>query len=198
MSENQGYVRFLIERQRPPGKAKPGGRKRNTNKLFKPQRKDSKLSETKTAEVATVDDAQIQAAIDAITYGKPLPYAADAEAVSRGILERILAAESYDEIFRPQKLEAWRDHKGRPAEVTGFHLNRTTFDFDENNGSAVYAVIDLTWLDDGETATVTCGGRNVLTQLVQALRKGLIPGCRVKLEGNRTGEGYEALWLTAV
>lgn len=155
---------------------------------------------TAGAELIIPSDTELEQAIAAIMDGTPLPGApVDAEAVSRGILERILQAGTYEEIFRPQSLDAWRDHKGRPAEVNGLHLNQSTYEASEGGvTSAVYAVVDVTWLDDGEVGTVTCGGRNVLMQLVQALRKGLIPGAKVKLVGNRTGEGYEALWLESV
>lgn len=150
-------------------------------------------------ELTRPDDAQLERAVAAILDGTPLPFSSDPEAVSRGILERILTADSYDEIFKPQSLDAWREHLGRPAEVIGFHLNPTSFESEneESPSSSVYAVVDLVWLDDSEPATVTCGGRNVMMQLVQALRKGLLPA-RVKLSGKRTGEGYQALWLESV
>lgn len=146
--------------------------------------------------MSKVDDQQVEQALAAILDGAELPPAPDAETVSRAIVERILASETVEEIFRAQSIEAWRDHKGRPAEVRGLHLNRSTIEGGDG-AVGVYAVVDLTWLDDGEPATVTCGGRNVMAQLVQALRKGLLP-VRVKLEGKRTGEGFEALWLEQV
>jgi hypothetical protein len=148
---------------------------------------------TTTTELALASSAELEAAAAAILDGKELPGGGgDPEAVSRMILERILASDPAD-LFKPQNLEPWRESIDRPAEVSGFHLNRSSFE----GGSSVYAIVDLTWLDDGESESVTCGGRNVMAQLLAAMRHGLLP-VRVKLVGNRTAEGYQALWLEAV
>lgn len=142
------------------------------------------------------DEVATEQAIDAILNGTPLPAAPDADSVSRGIILRILEA-TPETLFERQELDAWNEHLGRPAEVLGLHLNRSTVEQGEG-GSPVYAVVDVNWLDDGEKASVTCGGRNVLAQLVRAHQLGLIPGVRVKLSASRTGEGYQVLWLESV
>lgn len=144
------------------------------------------------------NEGQIEQAIAAIVDGQELAIPSDPDAVSRMILERLLRMETADELFRPQTIDAWRDHLDRPAEVHSFHFNRSSFEQGEGqSGSSVYAIVDLTWLDDGERQAVTCGGRNVMVQLVQALRHNLLP-VRVRLIANRTSEGYQALWLEAV
>ena len=139
-------------------------------------------------------------AVSAILDGKDVELGpgGDPEQVSRAILERILEAETADDIFRPQTLSSWRECIDRPAQVYGFHLNRSTFEGSEGRTNpTVYAVVDLEWLDDGERESVTCGGRNVMMQLIQAMRHNLFP-VKVKLTANRTAEGYQALWLEAV
>lgn len=136
---------------------------------------------------------QIDLAYKAILGDAELPIASDPEAMSRAIVERIMQAETFDEAFKPQQLEAWREYMDVPVLVKDFHLNRSSFD---GAGAPIYAVVDIEKLDDGETVTVTCGGRNVLTQLVKMLQKGWTDQ-PVKLTGRQTGEGYTALWLEA-
>ena len=54
-----------------------------------------------------------------------------------------------------------------PVQVLDFHLNPSGLE-----GQTVYAVVELKLLDGSESVTtVTCGGKNVLMQLVKALPK---------------------------
>jgi hypothetical protein len=144
-------------------------------------------------EIDKAQKAQIELAYQAILGDAELPIASDPEAMSRAIVERIMQAETFDDAFKPQNLEAWREYLDVPVLVRGFHLNRSSFD---GQGAPIYAVVDISRLDDGELLTVTCGGRNVLTQLVKMLEKGWQEN-PVKLTGRQTGEGYTALWLEA-
>lgn len=149
---------------------------------------------TKSTELAVPSKAQLEAVYEAITDGKPLPNAADPEQVSRAILERIMAAETFEEAFAPQaKIPAWRDRfLDKPVRVTDVHFNRSTI---EGGQSAVYAVVDLVD-SDGVQETVTCGGRNVLVQLLKMLEKGWTDQT-VMLTSKKTSEGYTVLWLEA-
>jgi hypothetical protein len=141
-------------------------------------------------ELAQTTPVEIEQAVAAIMDGQPLPAIGDPEIVSRAILERILAAETFEEAFRPQQLTGWREYLDQPVQVRDFRLNRSGYE----NGSPVYAVVDLTVLETGEAVTVTCGGRNVLMQLVRALQKGWLDR-PVRLTAKKTAEGFEALWL---
>ena len=136
--------------------------------------------------------AEIDLAYRAILDGEPLPVATDAQATSRAIAERILEASSAEQVLQQQELPAWRDLLDVPVEVRGFRLNPSGYE----QGSSVYAVVDLTRLDTGESIGVSCGGQNVLVQLVKLLELDALPA-KVKLTGKRTGEGYQALWLQA-
>lgn len=137
---------------------------------------------------------ELQVAYKAILDGE-LPdgfgAAEDAEAVSRAIIERIAAAEDFDEVFSPQDLLGWKDALlDEPVKLRDFHLNKAGFE----GGSAVYAVCEVERLSDGELLTVSCGGRNVLTQLVKILEKGWWDN-PIKMIAKRTAEGFDALWL---
>jgi hypothetical protein len=153
-------------------------------------------------ELDKAEQAQLDLAIRAIRDGEALPVASDPEAVSRAIVERILSAESFDEAFKPQQLAAWRDYLEMPVYVRGFHLNPTALESSEGRTSpSVYAIVDIEPVDErnGAAMTVTCGGRNVLTQLVMMLQhKG--DGWMdkpVKMTSRQTSDNFQALWLVA-
>lgn len=137
---------------------------------------------------------QIELAYQAILGDAELPAATDPEVVSRAIMERILAAETFEAAFAAQNLEGWREYLDVPVFVQGFHLNRSTYD--APGSSPVYAVVDLTLAADGEPVTVTCGGRNVLMQLVKMLERGWFDR-PVRLVAKQTAadHGGSALWL---
>lgn len=143
-----------------------------------------------------VDPAQVKQAYAAILDGVPIPQQADPETMSRAIVERIMQAETFEQVFQPSELEPWREaYLGVPVKVRGFHLNASGFE----QGSSVYAVVDLVPLageSQGEIVTVTCGGRNVLTQLVKALEKGWLDR-PVKLVERGTASGFRTLWLVS-
>lgn len=134
--------------------------------------------------------AQAYAAI--LGDGEAVPQMADPELVTREILERIMNAETFEEAFRPQTLKAWSDLLGVPVKVLDFKLNPSGLE-----GQTVYAVCELELLDgSGSKVTVTCGGKNVMMQLVKALEKGWL-GQSVTLMEKPTSEGYKVLWLEA-
>ena len=153
------------------------------------------MAKDESTAVATSEAEQLEAAYGAILDGKELPatVAADPELISRQIVEGILNAETFEEAFAPKSVPAWRDMLDVPVLVRNVKLNRSSF---EGSASSIYAVCDLTRIDSGEQVTVTCGGRNVLAQLVKMLEKGWTDK-PVKLIGKQTAEGYTALWLQA-
>lgn len=151
--------------------------------------------------LAKTSPEQIQLAYRAILDGDVIPEVGDPEVISRAVMERIMAAETFEDTFAPQKLEGWKAFIDVPVFVRDFHLNKSGFER-ADGGSSVFAVVDLAradgnnWPDGHETITVTCGGRNVLMQLVKALEKGWLDRA-VKLTSRPTSEGYNVLWLEA-
>ncbi len=154
------------------------------------------MTEKKKSEALVPTAKELELAYAALLNGEPLPTAGDPEVVSRMIVERILSAETFEEAFAPQKLPAWRDVAlDRTVLVQGFHLNNSTMP--EGQGAAIYAIVDLVDTATGEQMTVTCGGRNVLAQLIKSLEKGWL-GRPVRMTSKATAEGYRVLWLEAV
>lgn len=151
-------------------------------------------NDSPSSEVAKRSEAQLEQVWKAITLDEPLP-AVDPEGMSRLIMERILAAESFEEAFTSQKVPAWRDaYPEKPVKVLSVHFNRSTIE--GGQGPAVYAIVDLVDLASGEQATVSCGGRNVLAQLLKMLKEGWQDN-PVRLTSKKTAEGYQVLWLEA-
>lgn len=138
-------------------------------------------------------NAQLDIIAKAILGEGELPQAADPEAMSRAIMERILAADTFEEVFTQQNLTPWRNLLDRAVVVKDVHFNRSTI---EGAGAPVYAVVDLVDVETGEAHTVTCGGQNVLAQLVTAIRNGWLDR-PVRMIENKTANGYGALWLEA-
>lgn len=138
--------------------------------------------------------AQLELIHRAILGEAELP-ATDPAAMSRAIMERILSAETFEEAFTQQNLTPWRSLVGVPVVIPGpgsIHFNRSGFE-----GQSVYAVVDLI-TPDGQQQVVSCGGQNVLAQLVAALQNGWLgPDYPVRMVENDTAEGYKALWLEA-
>lgn len=151
------------------------------------------MAKSSSAELTERGSAQLAVIADAILGRGELPPAADPEAMSQAIMERILGASSFEEAFTQQDLTPWRSLLEVPVYVRDVHFNRSGYE-----GQAVYAVCDLELADGSESkVTVSCGGKNVLAQLVAMLKNGW-QGNPVRLIANRTGEGFDALWLEAV
>jgi hypothetical protein len=145
-------------------------------------------------ELALLSEEDFEVAKSAIIDGTPIPNigTGDPMAVSKSIAERIAAADTFEEAFSPQDLDAWTNYLGIPVLVQDFHLNPTGFLVEGN--PSVYAVCDIAKLEDGEIVTVTCGGRNVLMQLLKMKQRGWSDR-PVVLVNKRTAEGYNVLWL---
>jgi hypothetical protein len=81
-----------------------------------------------------------------------------------------------------------------PVRVLGFKFNKSTLD-----GQAFYAVVELERLDGKDPAklTVTCGGRNVMMQLVKSKEKGWLSN-PVAMSGTKNADGNQVLRLLAV
>ncbi len=146
----------------------------------------------KSTDLAKQREAELELLERAILDGEVLPFERDAEAISRSIMERVLAADSFESVFKPQEIPAWRDHLDEPVFVKDVHFNPSSLD----GKSSVYAVVDILIISTGEVKTVTTGGQNVLVQLVQLIRHGW-QDKPVKMTEKATSEGYQVLWLTA-
>ena len=150
------------------------------------------MAEAKGTEVAKLDPAEVEKAYAAILDGEPIEFVSDPEAMAREIAERAKNAGSLDELLDEASLTAWGELADVPVTVHGFHLNPSTF----KDGSAVYAVVNIERMDDGEKLLVSVGSKTVLTQLVRALEMGWLPAI-MSLKAMQTGSGQTAYRLVS-
>jgi hypothetical protein len=119
----------------------------------------------------------------------------DPEEVTREIARRILTAESEGDIYKQDSTLSATDVLGVPLNIRTVRWQKSRMDGAAN----VFAIIGATRLNDGSDLLITCGGRNVMAQLLQAGRLGKIPSeMPVMFTEKETGTpGRSTLWLTA-
>lgn len=148
------------------------------------------MAKEATQAVVKLDPAEVEKAYAAILEGEPIEFVSDPEAMAKEIAERAKNASSADELFAEGSLTAWGELDGVPVTVHSFRLNPSRFE----KGSAVYAVVSIERMDDGEKMLVSVGGVTVLTQLVRAVELGLLP-CILALKSADTASGNTAYRL---
>lgn len=154
------------------------------------------MAEEKTKEVSVRSKSEIEAAYRAIFDGSEVPSIGDPEVVSRAIMARIMDAETFEDAFAPQELTPWTEYLGLAVRVLDVRLNKSTVQRKVGQPS-VYAVVDIAFAEGekaGEIETVSCGGRNVLVQLMKMLEKNWLDH-PVRLIAKDTAQGYDTLWL---
>lgn len=137
------------------------------------------------------NEPSAQEILQAIVGGEDLPEASAQQSQS-GIVARILGAEGAEGVLdmgEPIKAE---ELEQVPLQINGVRWMRSTFD----EGPGVYAVADALREDTGEQVKVTCGGVNVMTQLLKLQTMGAFPQ-RVKIAKSQrpTKSGYYPYWL---
>lgn len=119
--------------------------------------------------------------------------AQSSEQIEANILAGYLNAESLADLLDVGTTVKAEDVVGKPIVVTAVHYNTSKI----VDGPPVYAVI--TAKGDGKPLTVTCGSRNVMTQLFAANAKGWLPfECVLDELPHPTANGFYPMYLRAV
>lgn len=157
--------------------------------------KKAELTTTSGREMPVATKELVDQAYAAIIDGTLPPEVGDPEVTARAIKLQLASAERFEEVFRAQSLPGWsQELLDVPVIIYGFHLNPSSFD---ESTSSVYAVVELVAGDDGEIRSYSCGGENVLVQLVKAWEKGWFP-FKARLTSKPTGtKGRSVFWLEA-
>lgn len=131
----------------------------------------------------------------ALLHGEALPdVITDPDEIRRAIMLRIMEGEDADAILSQGGLTPWQEYLDTPVSVTGVRFNRSTFEPGEG-GLPLYAIASIVVLTTGEALEVSCGGGNVMAQLLAFHKRGLFPQ-DVQLEkGSETSAGFRPLWL---
>jgi hypothetical protein len=135
----------------------------------------------------------MEAAYAAVMDGELPPEVGDPTITARAIQERIRNSDSFDDVFKAQSLTPWAELIGEVVTVGGFHLNPST----QEGGSAVYAVVSLRRDGEDDFMPYSCGGANVLTQLLKAWEQGWFP-FQASLVSKKTSKNFDTYWIEAV
>lgn len=131
--------------------------------------------------------------LEAVIRGDVAPRITDPEEAALAIVERILKAETVEDVLTMAGALGADDVLNRPFLLHGCKWIKSAYE----QGAPVFAVIDATFEDTGERTVITCGGRNVLAQIVQLDKLEALPR-KVKLVRTErpTSNGFYPLWLT--
>lgn len=145
------------------------------------------------SELASMED-MVELAI--LGEGEFVPVVEDSESVAKDIIYRILTAEDEDAIFGKQSATSAVDILDIPLEIQSVRWSKSEF---TEEGPAVYALIEANRMDDGSPVVISCGSRNVMSQLLACQRQGLLPLKTPKrFRQSGTGTGRKVLWLENV
>lgn len=116
----------------------------------------------------------------------------DEKAAADAIVQRILSAESVEDVLRASATQKAED----VCVGQLFTLHDVEFRESEYDGSPAYALLHISRPGSPGIELVTCGGRNVLAQAHQLRRLGALPKGGLTMIANKTRGGFETYWLT--
>ncbi len=153
-------------------------------------RRPAGLSEAAWTKLGKVEPTTRQVAV-ALLEGR-VSFDLDPEAIAADIARRILEAPDTNAALQLGVAVHAREILGQPIVITGFRFQESGFD----SGPGAYAVLDAVNDDTGEGFAVTCGGVNVMAQLIRLAMDGDLPK-RVKIieTDRQTKQGYYPMWL---
>lgn len=119
----------------------------------------------------------------------------DPEEGARAIVARILSAESADDVLSISSVTHAQEILQVPLEIFRVKWQRGTFE----EGTTCYVVLSAVVIETGERVTITCGGTNVMVQLVKMGIIGAFPfKARITKSIKATARGFYPLWLEPV
>lgn len=135
----------------------------------------------------------MEQASDVLLHGGELKIASP-EDISKAIAARILGATSLDDVLSPAQTT-------KAADVFGVPLNVTAAEFLHSGvegGPGIYALISATDAETGETMRITCGGVNVMSQLIWMMQHDELPALvKIVKAETPTANGFYPYWLAA-
>lgn len=116
----------------------------------------------------------------------------DPEDSARAIIARILMSQTTEEVLATSTAYHAQDMLQQQLEIRSVKWQRS----DHQQGSSCYAVLTAVTLEDGEQKIITCGGKNVMTQLLKLSMMNAFPArARITKAVKPTRNGYYPLWL---
>lgn len=119
----------------------------------------------------------------------------DPAAAQARILEQLLNATDDDELEAVGKSTPWNTLLGVPMQINGWRWRPSEV---EGDGPPIYAIVDVTNVQTGDTLSVTIGSWGVLAQLINLQKRDKIPGAvRILEKGEATKGGFHPLRLVS-
>lgn len=126
------------------------------------------------------------------------PTLQDPRMVQRQIANRILSAESVDDILAMGETSALSAEdivdKAFTILETSWHQSAPQY---RENSSGVFVVLTCKMDEDGRTEVITSGAENVLAQLYRATKLGGFGDRKMRFRGVLTAQGYTTYWLAS-
>lgn len=142
-------------------------------------------------EVATLPESEIVrfSEMEEILRNGKLPdgyeVSEDATDVQKRMFEQQLGASDDDELEAVGTSTPWANLLGIPVQILSVDWRPS--DKKDGGGPPIFAVVNVTRGDTGDTLTVTCGSWGVWASLLNMAKRGLIPGAvRMLIEGEET------------
>lgn len=116
----------------------------------------------------------------------------DPEETALAIVRQILEAPDAEAVLEMAGTTGARDMLGVPFRVRALRFMKSSFE----EGSPVFAVVDIIRKDTGESTVMTCGGTNVTAQLARLQQlDALDRDLQIVQTEKPTTAGYYPLWL---
>lgn len=117
---------------------------------------------------------------------------ADPEESARAILARILMSGTAEEVLKSRDVTHAQDILGEPIMIESIKWQRS----DHQQSSSCYVVMTAQSLNDQRPMIITCGGRNVMMQLLKLRMLDAFPvNVRIDKSTKPTSNGYYPLWM---
>jgi hypothetical protein len=120
--------------------------------------------------------------------GDTVPEVEDSEQAQRAIVERILAAETAEDVWQDSASTATRDLLGVPLEVRDVKLMASNIE----GATGTYALLDAVRLDTGEVILVNSGSPTIMATVVRRKQLGSLPMQCVVVEVGQAKPGQSA------
>lgn len=148
-----------------------------------------------STEIVTLDDAQVEQVLRGELAAQDVQVMVqDPAQVQLDIIRRILDSESAEEVLGGRKPIGLKDCLGRAFSLNAVRWHKSAYD---EGGLPVFAVLDITFLDDGESAVATTGSANVMAQAYRLAQIGLPVDVKAEEAAVPTAAGYRPQYLTA-
>lgn len=145
--------------------------------------------------MATKQELDTVTDVDLIDSIGSLAQVDDPEQIQRAILERLMTAETLEQVLREDETVATKALVGKPLRITDCRVMQSSFD----GGMGVYLIAEAIDMDTGELIVINTGATKIVGQLIRIKQQGWFPVEVTVKEVGRAKEGQDrALQLASL